>query len=98
MPNAVIAAAVELGVAGVLLLGAVVVAALDAAPRAWPGGVRAIVAALVVIAVDGTFRGELLRDPLFWGVLGLAAAASRPAPVVVPNWQAVLGAAIQSAA
>ena len=29
------------------------------------------------LAVDSAFRGSLLRDPLFWGALGLIAAAAR---------------------
>jgi hypothetical protein len=85
VPNAAFAAAVELGAAGLLLLGAVVVAALVALRGTRGPAGFALVAALVAIAVDSTFRGELLRDPLFWGVLGLAAAAARPAPPVTPG-------------
>jgi hypothetical protein len=85
VPNAAVAAAVGLGLGGLLLLAAVVVAALGALRGARGPAGFAIVAALVAIAVDSIFRGELLRDPLFWGVLGLAAAAARPAPPVTPG-------------
>ena len=80
-----------------LLLGAVVVAALLALRGSRGAPAFALAAVLVAIAVDSALRGELLRDPLFWGVLGLAAAAARPAPLVIPG-QAVPGSAVQSAA
>jgi hypothetical protein len=85
VPNAAVATAVELGLAGVVLLAAVVVAAFAALRGARGPAGFAVVAALLAIAVDSAFRGELLRDPLFWGALGLAAAAARPAPPVTPG-------------
>jgi hypothetical protein len=84
-PNAGVAVAVELGAGGLILLAAVVVAAL-ATLRGQRGAAGfALVGVLVAIAVDSVFRGELLRDPLFWGALGLAAAAARPAPALTPG-------------
>ena len=76
MPNAAVAAAVELGAGGLLLLGAVVVAALVTLRGSRGPAGFALVAGVVAIAVDSTFRGELLRDPLFWGVLGLTSMYS----------------------
>jgi hypothetical protein len=85
VPNAAVAAAVELGAGGLLLLVAVVIAAFVALRSTRGPAGFAAVAALVAISVDSVFRGELLSDPLFWGVLGLAAAAARPAPSTAPG-------------
>jgi hypothetical protein len=76
--SSVATAAAELGAPGLALLGATFVAAFAALRARRGAGVAALVAALLAIAVDSTLRGDLLRDPLFWGTLGLAAAASRP--------------------
>jgi hypothetical protein len=98
VPDAAVTVAAELGAGGLVLLAAVVVAALASLRRTRGAGGLALVAALVAIAVDSTFRGDLLRDPLFWGVLGLtAAAARRPVRPAAPR-EAPAGSAVESAA
>lgn len=85
VPNAAATAVAELGAAGLVLLAAVVLAALAALRRERSVAAVALVATLVAVVVDGAFRGELLSDPLFWGVVGLAAAAARHPPPQPPR-------------
>ncbi len=79
--NAAVTIAAEVGAGGLVLLAAAIVAAYVGLRAARTAGELALIVAVLAIAVDSVFRGELLRDPLFWGALGLSAAAARPAPV-----------------
>jgi hypothetical protein len=97
VPNAAVRMAAELGAGGLVLLAAVAVAALASLRRTRGAGGLALAVALVAIAVDSAFRGDLLRDPLFWGVLGLAAAAARPVRAATPR-EGRSGGAVESAA
>lgn len=85
VPSAVATAAAELGTGGLVLLAAAVVAGLAALRGVRGASGLALLVGLLAIAVDSVFRGQLLRDPLFWGALGLGAAAARSAPVETPS-------------